>query len=73
MKPVGQLDHNDADILCHGDKHLPEVIRLKFQLILIVLELFQLRYAIDDQGDVLSELLSKLLRRHHRILNDVMQ
>ena len=35
VETVRQLDDNDADVLCHGQKHLAQVVRLDFHLVLI--------------------------------------
>ena len=73
MKTVRQLDQNDPDILGHGQKHLPEVLRLHLQLISRVGQLPQLCDAIDQKCDLLSKLFAKLVECHDRVFHNVMQ
>ncbi len=73
VQPVRQLDQNHTDVLCHGQKHFAQVLRLHFDFIRVVGELLQFRDAIDQQRDFFSELRGNLLIRHNRVLHDVMQ
>ena len=72
VKPVRQLDNDNADVLCHRKKHLAEILCLYFQLILRVTELSQLGHPVHKKRNLFSELPCDILQRHlcifHRIV-----
>lgn len=72
VKPVGQLDEDDADILGHDEKHLAQVFGL---VILEGLEgeLAQLGDAVDEGHHLGAETLPKLGLRHGRVLQNVVE
>ena len=79
VQSVRQLDHDDADVLCHGKKHLAQILRLHLQLIDVAalssgkLQLLQLRNAIHEEFHVRSEFSADFFRRQDRILHIIME
>ena len=73
VEAVRKLDHNDPYILGHRKEHLPEIIRLEFKLIFIILDLFKLGDAVNYKGYIRAEFPFKVLNCKCRILNHVMQ
>ena len=79
VQSVRQLDHDDADVLCHGKKHLAQILRLHLQLIDVAalssgkLQLLQLRNAIHEEFHVRSEFSADFFRRQDRILHNIME
>ena len=72
VKPVGELDEQDADVARHRDDHLADVLSLLL-LPATELERIQLREAVHDARDLLSELLLELLDRDIGVLHGVVQ
>ncbi len=72
VQPVGELDQDDADVLRHRDDHLPVVLGLS---VLPRLELAarQLRDAVDEVRDLVTELLTNVRERRLRVLDDVVE
>ena len=72
VQAVGELHHDDADVVDHGEEHLAEVLRLP---------LFarrernraELGHALDDVRHLGSEQLLDALDRRERVLDDVVQ
>ncbi len=72
MEAIRELDHDDADVVDHGQQHLAEVFRLT---------LFagrerdgaEFRHAFDDVGDVGAEHLLDALDGGQRVFDDVME
>ena len=80
MQSVCKLNDNHTDILCHGKKHLTQVLRLQFQpvrrLPLIVprqLQQLQLRHAVHQKSHVGAEFLFDFFLRHNGIFHHIMQ
>ena len=72
VQAVGQLDHDDADVLRHREEHL--AVRLELLLLArLVLDARELCHAVDEFRDFLAEHLLELLRRVDRVLDDIMQ
>jgi hypothetical protein len=69
---VGKLDHDDADVLDHGEEHLAEAFGLTF-LGAEDIELGELGEAIDAAGDFVAELLADLLDGDAGVLDDVVK
>ena len=62
MQTVCQLDHDDTDILRHGEEHLTQVFGLHLKLLIRLIAVFrgqrytlQLGDAVYQKGDILSE------------------
>ena len=72
MQAVGELDHDDADVLRHREEHLAIVLELLL-LARLVLDLAELRHAIDEHRDFLAEHLLDLLVRIDGVLHDIME
>ena len=62
VQTVGQFDHHHADVLCHGDEHLPQILHLLLLLggIAGVFHLGQLGDAVHQNGHRLAKLLGHL-------------
>ena len=73
VQAVGQLDQNHADILGHGQEHLPQVLRLDLNLVGRIGQLAQLGDAVHQEGHLVAEFLGDLLRGHDRILHRVVE
>ena len=73
METVRQFDQDDADILGHGHEHLPQVLRLHLDLVLVVIQLGQLGDAVHKMGHVRPKLLLQLGKGHSRILHHVVK
>ena len=56
MEPVGELDEDDPDVLRHRQEHLADVLGLPL-LVRVRGELRELRYAVDELGDLGAEAL----------------
>ena len=72
MQPVGQLHHDDAHVVHHGQQHLPDVFclaRFGSQEIQPV----DFRDPFDERGDVRPESLGDALRGYARVLDHVVQ
>ena len=72
VEPVGQLDHDDADIFHHGQQHLADALGLAL-LGGRKIELRELGDAVDAMRDVLPEFLAHLLDRDAGVFHDVVQ
>ena len=72
VKAVGEFHHDDADIVCHGEQHLAEVLGL---LLFLGCEwnLADLGDAIDNVSDFRAKKLFDFLKSGEGILDDVMQ
>ena len=71
VQAVGELDHNDADILRHGEEHLTQILELL--LLLGVAQHAQARNAVDELRDRRAELVLDLLVAEFGVLDAVMQ
>src|SRR6185295_12088202 len=71
VEAVGELDEDDVGVLRHRDDHLALVLRLGL-LAALELDPCQLRDALHEDGDVVSELRTDLLDRRRSVLDDVM-
>ena len=72
VKPIGQLDEDDTDVVDHGQQHLAEVLGLAL-LARGELNRADLRDALDDMGDFRAEQLGNTLRRGEGVFNDVVK
>ena len=72
VQAVCELDHDDADVLRHREEHLAIVLELLL-LARLVLDLAELRHAVDEHGDFLAEHLLDLLVRIDGVLDDIVQ
>ena len=72
MKPVGQLDQYDPDVVGHGQEHLSDVLRLLF-LMAVRAELRQLGDAVHELGDFGAEPVLYVGQGEVRVFGDVMQ
>ena len=72
VQAVRELDHDDADVLCHREEHL--AVRLELLLLArLVLDARELCHAVDEFRDFLAEHLLELFRRVDRVLDDIME
>ncbi len=69
---VCQLDDDDADILGHREEHFAEILKLLVLFVLVV-ELGELRHAIDQEGDFFAKEHFEIFQRIAGILDDIMQ
>ena len=69
MQAVGKLDEQHADVLAHGQHELTN--RLDGG-VLAVRHLVQLGHAVDQVGDLLTELFGELLHRVVGVFHRVM-
>ena len=72
MKPVSELDEDDADVLHHGKNHFPEVFRLSFGAT-VELDLIQFADTVDELCNFCTESGGDLFLRRGCVLNDVVQ
>ena len=72
MQPVGELDEDHAEVLGHRDHHLADVLRLLL-LVRAQRDAAQLGHAVDQAGDLGTELLLHRLRRERRVFDRVME
>ena len=72
VQAVGQLDHDDADVLCHREEHLAVALELCL-LLRLVLQAAEFRHAVDEHRDLVAEHLLHLLVRVDRVLDDIVQ
>ena len=70
VQPVGQLDHQHPDVSRHRDDHLADGLRLGR---LAVLDLVELRTAVDQEGDLLTEVTGQRGQRVRGVLDGVVQ
>ena len=79
MQTIRQLDHNDTDILRHGEEHLTQVLRLHLQLGIRLLsiagqrDLLQFRHTVYQKRHVISEFSPEVILRHHSIFHHIVQ
>src|SRR6267142_1292743 len=61
VETIGELDHDDADVIGHGEEHLAEILSL---LLLLgrELDLADLGYTIDDVSDFRTKQLFDLIQ-----------
>ena len=71
VQAVGELDEDDADILCHREEHLTQILELL--LLLGVAQHAQARNAVDELRDRRAELVLDLLVAEFGVLDAVMQ
>ena len=69
---IAELDQEHADVACHRDDHLAEVLRLTVFLRREV-DLAELGDPVDERGDLPAELALDVLRRRERVLDDVVE
>ena len=72
LQPVGQLDHEHADVLGHGQDQLADVLRLLHGPRLEI-HLADLGHAVHDVGHVRAEQILDLVHRGVGILHGVVQ
>ncbi|MNK59060.1 hypothetical protein D3C87_781590 [compost metagenome] len=72
VQAVGQLDEDHAHVGRHGQQHLAEVFRLRFDLAL-EFDLFQLRQAVDQMRDRCAEALDQFILLDVLVFHHVMQ
>ncbi len=72
VKPIRELDEDDADVIHHRQQHLPEILGLPF-LAGRKGNRADLRHTLDDVGDFLAEQLLDPLGGRERVLDDVVQ
>ena len=70
MEPVGQLDHQHADVACHGDDHLAHRLGRRG---VAVPDLVELGDAVDELGDLVAEVLAQGVEGVAGVLNRVVQ
>jgi hypothetical protein len=70
VQPVGELDRHHAYVAAGGDEHLAERLGLGGRP---VVDLLQLRYAVDEIADLFAELLTHLIEGHFRVLDGVVE
>ena len=83
MQAVRQLDHDHTDILCHGEEHLPQVLRLHlllirrsaFPVLLIAAEIdvLQFGHTVHQKRHIRSEFLRDFLHRHDGVFHHIVQ
>ena len=71
VQPVGDLDHDDADVLGHGQGHLLEVLGLGLGAALE--HDGEFRDAVDEPGHLLAEAVAKRRLGHCRVFDHVVQ
>ena len=69
---VGELDHHDAQVVCHGHQHLAEVFGLRV-LVGLKLDLVELGEAINQIGDLRAKAFGNLGFGDGSILHHVVQ
>jgi len=72
VETVCKLDHDDADVVRHGEEHLTEILSL-LRLLGRELDLADLGYTIDDVSDFRSKSSSILVERNQRVLDNIVQ
>ena len=72
VEAVRELDEHDADVVRHRQEHLPDVLGLPL-LVAVGAELGQLRHAVDEMGDLGTELLLDVGEAELGVLGDVVQ
>ena len=72
VQPIGELDHQDADVLGHRDQHLAEVLRLLLSRA-PELDPRDLRESLHEERHPLAEEAVDLLARGERVLQRVVE
>jgi hypothetical protein len=70
VQPVRELDHQDPDVLGHGNDHLADGLRLGC---LAEADLVQLGDAVDQHGDFGAEVRPEVLKGVGRVLHGVVE
>ena len=52
VEPVRKLDQNNPNILCHGQKHFSQILRLQFHLVSGVGQLPQFGHSVHQKGNL---------------------
>ena len=73
VQAVCKLYKDDPDILCHGQKQLPQIFCLYLYLIGRVGQLAQLCDTVYKKFNLIAEFLPDLLRGHDSILHHIMK
>ena len=73
VKAVRQLNQNHADILGHGQEHLPQILSLNLHLIHGPGQLGQLCNSVYQKSYLCAELLLHLVQSHNGILYHIMK
>ena len=73
MQTVGQFDQYDPNIFCHGQKHLSQVLRLKFQLIGRIIQLTKFCDTIYQKGHLRTKFLRDLFICHDSIFHHIVK
>ena len=61
MEPVCQLNEDDPDVLCHSQKHFPQILCLNFNLIGRPGQLGQLRYAVNQKKEAREQFVQEIV------------
>ena len=72
VEPIGELDHDDPDVVDHGEEHLANAFGLAL-LAGVEVELGQLRDAIDAPSDIVAETLSYIFDGYDRVFDRVVE
>ena len=72
VEPVAQLDDDDAQVVGHREEHLPDVLGL-MHVARLSLQPAELRHALHEAADLVTELLADVVVRLGRVLGDVVQ
>ena len=72
VRPIRELDEDDAQILRHREQHLAEALGLRLGRA-VEAQMVDLADAVDEQRDVVAEPLLDLGQRARRVLDDVVQ
>ena len=73
VKPIGQLDQQDANVLGHREEHLPEVFGLFFSPGFLEMKLSDLRDPVDHLEHFLAEGGLDLLRSEGCVLEGIVK
>ena len=71
VETVGNLDQDDADVLCHRQQHFAQILHL-LVFLAGILHTGQLGNALDDIRDGSAELAGNIFVAETGIFNDVM-
>ncbi len=72
VQAIGKFHHDDADIVGHGEKHFPEVLRL-FLFLRCKRDLADFGDAVNDVGHFGTEQFFDFFERCQRVFNDVVE
>lgn len=70
VQPVGEFDRHDPHVVAGGDEHLAEGLGFGGRS---VVDLFELGHAVDEIGDLVTELRTHLIERHLGVLDGVVE